>query len=165
MADYYLDYGPGNYRPQASAVGIAELKVIDETNGDNLVAAFDKDTVERIYFGPGHRVIANTSSNVSVWVKYKCPTLAVGKVNWEVGWRAIAEDEAHDAAFAAVDGGGDTVPGVAGRIGEVLITITTPAWQLGDFLEFYLERDADDGTDDTLDEDCYFLGLHVNYAT
>ena len=183
MADYVLDFGPGNYRPQAAATGLAVSHMLDLTNSDLQVWEFPQGVESFIYLGPPHRVPANSSGNGAAYLNYTVPemwyptttdtttttthttpttTTPSGGwfVDWEVLWRAVAVGEAVDTAWSSVNLSAD-VPEDAYDLSEVVGTIATPAWQAGDKIEFGIKRDNDDEWPTV----AWFLHLQIRYST
>lgn len=84
---------------------------------------------------------------------------ATGSINFEVSIEAITPGDALSTFFASsfdtVNSGTKTVPANSGYLDKLTITLTNKdSMSAGDMFRIKLERDADDGTDDTSTNDC-----------
>ncbi len=186
MADYVLDFGPLNYIPQAAAAGLAVSRVLDLTNSDILAWEFAEDYENVIYLSPPHRMPAANDGNIVAYLNYTVPqmwwptttvtptttthttptttTPAGGwTVDWELLWRAIAEGESVDTAWASHTFTPD-VPMDAWEMSEVSGTFD-PMWQAGDKVEFAIKRDGDDVVNDEWPNVAWWLHLQICYST
>lgn len=112
---------------------------------------FDASTVETAY-SPAFRWSA--TGTVVVDIFYAAASATSGKFDWDVYVEAITAADAVDMDAAeswdAANSGDQTVPGTAGYLGVVTITLTNKdSAAVGDYCRLRLERDADDGTNDT----------------
>ena len=178
-----LCYGPGQYRPQASATGLAVSHMLDLTNSDLNVWEFPQGVESVIYLGPPHRVDSAPSGNVHVHLNYTVPemwyptttdtttttthttpttTTPSGGwfVDWELLWRAIAVGESVDTAWSSLNLSND-VPEDAYDLSDVSAESWDPSWQAGDKVEFGVKRDNDDEWPTV----AWFIHLHVHYDT
>jgi hypothetical protein len=93
-----------------------------------------------------------------------------GNVDFEVAVEAITDADATDldatTSFDTVNSSGATaVPGTAGYIDQVSITLTNAdSIAAGDLVRISVSRDADDGTNDTATGDLYLLAAEVREA-
>jgi len=179
-----LDFGPGNYRPQASATGLAKSAMLDLTNADLQVWEFPAGAERVIYLGPPHQVSSAPVGNVSYYLNYTVPVMwwptttvtptttthttpttttpsGGWSVDWELLWRAIAEGESVDTAWSTVDCPAD-VPNDAYELSEVSGSFD-PSWQVGDKIEFAIKRDGDDAVNDEWPTVAWWLHLHICY--
>jgi hypothetical protein len=91
-------------------------------------------------------------------------------VDFEVAIEAVSDDDALDldatTSFDTVNTiTAPTVPGTAGYIDVIACTLTNnDSSAAGDYMRVRLERDADDGTNDTATGDCHVLGGEIRDA-
>ena len=181
-----LNFGPGNYRPQASAAGLAASAMLDLTNSDLQVWEFPKNVERVIYLGPPHRIIDAPTGDVEAYLNYTAPymtyptttTTVPGTstttaapttttpsggwtIDWVLLWRAIAEGEPVDTAWSQLDFAAD-VPNDSLELSEVSGTFD-PSWQVGDKVEFGIMRDGDDAVNDKWDNVAWWLHLQIHY--
>jgi hypothetical protein len=144
---------PDAFVPPASAHA-------DRVSVQNRIAlAFDQSTVEAVY---SKAITMSTSYTGAGTLKcdiyYSAPGATSGKVDFEVSVEAITNGDALDlgaaSSFDSVNAGNQTVPGTAGNLSVLTITLTNKdGVAVGDLFRIKLERDADDATDDTADGD------------
>jgi hypothetical protein len=129
---------------------------------------FDAAAVENVVFS-GH-MPANYASGAVLKFYYAMASATSGKVNFEGSIAAASDGDSEDLdaiGYAAVnDSGGVTVPGTAGYPDLIAITMTNDdGVAAGDLVLVKLERDADDGTDDTATGDCEVREVWLEYTT
>lgn len=102
----------------------------------------------------------------------KCDLLLIaesatsGKFDFEISVEAITPADAVDLdageSFDTANTGDGTVPGTAGHLMLLTITLTNKdSVAAGDLVRFKIERDADDGTNDTATGDARLLGVRI----
>lgn len=117
--------------------------------------AFDASTVESIKTKAFVMPAAYTGSGtLKVDIFYAMASATSGKVDFEVSVEAITPADTVDTdsaeSFDAVNAANETVPGTAGYISKLTITLANKdSVAAGDMVRLRLERDADDATDDT----------------
>lgn len=85
-------------------------------------------------------------------VYYSMVSATSGKVDLEVSLMCVSPDDAADLdteSFAAVGAANETVPATAGHMSTLTMTPTDDSCAAGDLIILKLNRDANDGTDDT----------------
>lgn len=129
---------------------------------------FDASTEEQCYWQ--FRMPADFASfpASAAKVQYKMASATTGGVAWEVRIAAVSDGDATDVdakAFAAANVGTATVPGTAGHIDEVSVTLTNAdSAAAGDFVIVYLNRDPAHASD-TASGDAELLVLTLTYTT
>lgn len=131
-----------------------------------LQAAFDASTEEQIMWA--FRMPADYASAPVLRVQYKMTSATTGGVAFEGRLAAVSDGDAQDVdakAFAAANVGTATVPGTAGHIDEVAVTMTNAdSLAAGDFTVVYLNRDPAHASD-TATGDCEVIGVALTYTT
>jgi hypothetical protein len=131
-----------------------------------LQAAFDASTEEQIMWS--FRMPADYASAPVLRVQYKMTSATTGGVAFEARLAAVSDGDATDVdakAFAAANVGTATVPGTAGHIDEVTVTMTNAdSLAAGDFVVVYLNRDPAHASD-TATGDCEVIGVSLLYTT
>lgn len=103
-------------------------------------------------------------------VTYMMASATSGKVDFEGSIEAVSDGDATDLdagdSFDTVNTiTAPTVPGTAGYIDQVTITLTNKDnIAAGDLCRLKLMRDADDSTNDTATGDCYVLAVELRDA-
>jgi len=121
--------------------------------------AFDATTVEAMFSKAVQMPASYTGTGtLKADILYAAATATSGKFDFEISVEAITAADAVDtdaaSSFAAVNAGNQTVPATAGYLGVITITLTNKdSVAAGDMFRIKLERDADDGTDDTASGD------------
>lgn len=116
--------------------------------------AFDASIVESAISKAIQMPAAYTGSGVlKADILYAAATATSGKFDFEVAVEAVTPGDAVDTdsadSFDTVNAGNQTVPGTAGYLGVLTITLANKdSLVAGDMFRFRLERDADDATDD-----------------
>jgi hypothetical protein len=129
-------------------------------------ALFDADTEEFLYWS--FRIPGDYSSGLTAKIQYKMASATSGKVDFDVALMAVSDGDSQDVdadSMSTVNSGDETVPGTAGYLGEISITLTNvDNLAAGDFVVIYLKRDADDGTNDTATGDCEVIAFSLEYT-
>lgn len=125
--------------------------------------AFDDTAVEAAHSQPFRMPTAYTGSGtLKADIYYIMASATSNKVDFEACVEAVTAADAVDLdsteSFDSVNSGNATVPGTAGYLGLITITLTNKdSVAAGDMVRLKLERDADDGTDDTASGDARVL--------
>lgn len=123
--------------------------------------AFDASTQETAYWTLA--APQGITGTMTLVVTYMMASATSGTVEFEAAVEAISDGDATDldttTSFDTVNASGAiTVPGTAGYIDQVSITLTNQdSVAAGDLLRISISRDADDGTNDTATGDLYLL--------
>lgn len=129
--------------------------------------AFDAGTVEAMYSKAVQMPAAYTGSGtLKADILYAAASATTGKFDFEISVEALTDGDAVDtdsaSSFDAVNAGNETVPGTAGYMGVLTITLTNKdSVAAGDMFRIKLERDADDATDDTATGDARIYAVNV----
>lgn len=125
--------------------------------------AYDASTDETAYwtaFAP-----QGLTGTMNATVTYIMASATSGSARWGVQVEAVTDGDALDldatTSFDTANTGGATVPGTAGYIDQLAITLTNAdSIAAGDYVRFAVYRDADgtSGTDDATG-DAYLLGV------
>jgi hypothetical protein len=132
------------------------------------VLAFDASTQETTYW----TLVAPQALTgaLSCVITYMMASATSGNIEFEVAVEAITDADATDldatTSFDTVNASGAiTVPGTAGYIDQVSVTLTNAdSVAAGDLLRISISRDADDGTNDTATGDLYLLAAELREA-
>lgn len=131
-----------------------------------LQLAFDASTEEQVCWTL--RMPADYASAPVLKVQYKMASATTGGVAFEARIAAVSDGDAQDVdakAFAAANVGTATVPGTAGHLDEVSITMTNAdSVAAGDFVVVYLNRDPAHASD-TATGDAEVLAVALTYTT
>lgn len=107
---------------------------------------------------------------LSCVITYMMASAVSGNIEFEVAVEAITGGDATDldatTSFDTVNSSGATaVPGTAGYIDQISVTLTNAdAIAAGDLIRISISRDADDATNDTAAGDLYFLVAELREA-
>jgi hypothetical protein len=129
--------------------------------------AFDVSTVETARSKAFRMPAAYTGSGtLKAAIQYAMASATSGKVDFEVAVEALTPADAVDTdaaeSFDTANAGNQTVPGTAGYLGELIITLTNKdSVAAGDYVRITIERDADDGTDDTASGDARVYSVTI----
>lgn len=127
---------------------------------------FDASTEEQVCWA--FRMPADYSSAPVIKVQYKMTSATTGGVAFEARLAAVSDGDAQDVdakGFAAANVGTATVPGTAGHLDEVSITMTNAdSLAAGDFVITYLNRDPAHASD-TATGDCEVIAVALTYTT
>ena len=132
------------------------------------VLAYDASTQETAYW----TLVApqGLTGTMTAVISYMMASATSGNVEFEVAVEAITDADATDldatTSFDTVNSSGSTaVPGTAGYIDQVSITLTNQdSVAAGDLIRISVSRDADDGTNDTATGDLYLLAVELRDA-
>ena len=128
---------------------------------------FDQTIVENARFAGV--LPDNYASGLVFTVYYSMASATTGKVDFEASVMAVSPDDAADVdtdSFDAVNAANETVPGTAGYMSKLDIPLTNAdSAAAGDLIFIKLERDADDGTDDTATGDAELRAVVLHYTT
>lgn len=128
--------------------------------------AFDASTEEWCCWQ--FRMPADFSSALTAKVQYKMTSATTGGVAWDVRVAAVSDGDATDVdakVFGSANVGTATVPGTAGHIDEVSITLTNAdSVAAGDFVVVRLAR-AVANASDTATGDAEFTTGALTYTT
>lgn len=132
-----------------------------------LQAAYDASTVEWLTWS--FRMPDDYASAPAARVQYKMTSATTGGVAWDVRISATSDGDAQDVDaqdFAAANvGTAASVPGTAGYLDEVSITLTNAdSLAAGDFVVVYLGRAVADAAD-TASGDAEFIACNLSYTT
>jgi hypothetical protein len=126
--------------------------------------AFDASTVEGCrWTGVAPQGLTGT---LKARIFYIMASATSGDVDFELSVEAVTDADALDLdaseSFDSVNAGNVTVPGTAGYLDVLEITLTNKDnIAAGDYFRVKLERDADDVTNDTATGDCYVLAVEI----
>lgn len=157
-----LQFGPMNAEPPSA--NAPELGAVNA----QLHLAFDASTDETVYW----TFIApqGITTPLTLVVKYKMASATTGAVRFEGLVEAITDGDSLNTdttdSFDTTNSAGDTVPGTAGHLGELSITLTNAdSIAAGDRVRILLRRDADGttGTDDATG-DCRVTAVELRDA-
>jgi len=129
--------------------------------------AFDAGTVEAMFSKAFQMPASYTGTGtLKADILYAAATATSGKFDFEVSVEAITAADAVDtdtaSSFDSVNAGNQTVPGTAGYLGVLTITLANKdSVAAGDMVRIKLERDADDGTDDTATGDARVYAVTI----
>lgn len=114
------------------------------------------------------RMPADYASSPVVRVQYKMTSATTGGVAFESRLAAVTDGDSQDVdakAFGSANVGTATVPGTAGHLDEVAITMTNAdSIAAGDFTVVYLNRDPAHASD-TATGDCEVVAVALTYTT
>ena len=130
--------------------------------------AFDASTQETAYW----TLVApqGLTGTMTAVLTYMMASATSGNIEFEVAVEAISDADATDldatTSFDTVNASGAVaVPGTAGYIDQVSVTLTTQdSAAAADLLRISVSRDADDGTNDTATGDLYLLAVELRDA-
>lgn len=130
------------------------------------VLAFDASTDETAYFD-NNVAPEGLTGTITVTIHYVMASATSGSVRWQAALEAVTPGDATDldatTSFDTSNSNGATVPGTAGYLGTVAITMTnTDSIAAGDYFRLSINRDADgtSGTDDATG-DAYLLVVEL----
>jgi hypothetical protein len=125
------------------------------------VLAYDAATKETAYFS--FVAPQGVTGTLTLVVTYMMASATSNLVDFEAQVEAVSDGDATDldagdSFDTANTQSGVTVPGTAGYIDQVSITLTnSDSLAAGDYVRIALARDAADGTNDTATGDAYVL--------
>lgn len=102
-------------------------------------------------------------------ITYMMASATTNLVDFEVSLEAVTDGDNTDLdagdSFDTVNSASATVPGTAGYIDQLSVTLTNAdSIAEGDYFRIKLSRDADDGTNDTASGDCHVLAVEMRYG-
>lgn len=124
---------------------------------------FDASTVETARTRAVRMPTAYTGSGtLKADIYYAMASATANKVDFEVSVEAVTPADATDLdageSFDTANAANETVPATAGYLSKLTVTLTNKdSVAAGDYVRLKLERDADDGTDDTATGDARVL--------
>jgi hypothetical protein len=131
------------------------------------VLAYDAATTETAYW----TAIApqGLTGTLTAVITYAMASATSGSIDFEVAIEAISDGDTIDTdattSFATVNSQSATVPGTAGHIDQVAVTLSNDdSIVAGDYFRLSVARDADDGTNDTATGDLYLLSVELRDA-
>ncbi len=137
---------------------------IDAGDG-NWRLLFDATTDEAGVWG--FRMPNTYDNGLVAKIQYSMSSATSGTVEFEVSVMAVSDGDSADigtASFDTVNVGSATVPGTAGYLDEVSITLTNAdSVAAGDYVYIYLSTDADDATNDTATGDREVVNLQLEW--
>lgn len=106
------------------------------------------------------------TGTVTALVNYIMASATSGLVDFEVSLEAVTDGDATDLdavdSFDTVNSANATVPGTAGNIDQLSVTLTNAdSIAAGDYFRLKVSRDADDATNDTATGDCHVLAVEL----
>ena len=135
---------------------------------DRMLLAFDASSDENVYWtGIAPQGLTGT---ITLVVSYYMASATSGAVRFQAALEAVTAADATDldagVSFDTDNSNGATVPGTAGYLGQLSITMTNAdSMAVGDLFRLRLRRDADgtSGTDDA-SGDCHVLAVELRDA-
>jgi hypothetical protein len=131
------------------------------------VLAYDASTQETCYW----TFIApqGLTGALSAVITYAMASATANLIDFEVAVEALSDGDTIDTdaatSFDTVNSGSATVPGTAGYIDQLSITLTNAdSVAAGDYVRVSVSRDADDGTNDTATGDLYLHLVEIREA-
>lgn len=130
--------------------------------------AFDASTQETCYWT--FVAPSDITGTMTAVISYMMASATSGNIEFEVAVEAVTEADATDldatTSFDTVNSSGaDAVPGTAGHLGQVSVTLTNQdSIAAGDLVRVSVSRDADDATNDTATGDLYLLAVELRDA-
>ena len=129
------------------------------------VLAFDASTAETCYWTGIAR--QGLTANYTAVISYIMASATSGKVDFEIAVEAVTDGDsfdldAGDSFDTANTITAPTVPGTAGYLDQIVVTLTNvDSIAVADIFRISLKRDAADGTNDTATGDCYVLAVEL----
>jgi hypothetical protein len=130
------------------------------------VLAFDTTTSETVYFTDV--APQGLTGALTCVITYMMASATTGGVAFDVALEAVSDGDTHDldasAFFDTVNLGTATVPGTAGHIDQISVTLTNAdSMAAADLFRLSVARDVADGGD-TAAGDCYVLSVELRDA-
>lgn len=131
------------------------------------VLGFDASTSETAYWT--FVAAQGWTGTITAVISYCMASATSGGVAFDVALEAVSSGDALDldaaTSFATVNAGNDgTVPGTAGYMEQISITLTNDdSAAAGDLVRVSVARDVADGAD-TATGDCYLLAIEIRDA-
>ena len=130
------------------------------------VLAFDASTDETAYFtGVAPQGLTGT---ITVVITYMMASATSGNIYWQAALEAVTDGDSTDldagTSFDTANSGNGAVPGTAGYIDQISITMTNAdGLAAADYFRLSVNRDADNGSD-TATGDAYLLAVELRDA-
>lgn len=130
------------------------------------VLAFDASTDETAYWtGVAPQGLTGT---ITVVITYMMASATSGNIYWQAQLEAVTDGDATDldagTSFDTANSGNGAVPGTAGYIDQISITMTNAdGLAAADYFRLSVNRDADNGSD-TATGDAYLLAVELRDA-
>lgn len=130
------------------------------------VLAFDAATDETAYWtGIAPQ---GTTGTITVVITYAMASATSGNIYWQAALEAISDGDATDTdaatSFDTANSGNGAVPGTAGYIDQISITMTNAdSIAAADYFRLSVNRDADNASD-TATGDAYLLAVELRDA-
>ena len=137
---------------------------IDASEGPRRIL-FDASTDEAAVFQL--KLPPNWSAHGTLGIDYTMASATSGTVEFEGDCMCVTPGDSAvlaTASFAGVAVASGTVPGTAGHMAHLDITITDDSCAAGDLMYIYLSTDANDGTNDTATGDREVVGVEYKYT-
>lgn len=134
------------------------------TDPKRFVLAFDAATPQAAYWTRTAR--QGLTGTLKLLLHYFMASATSGKIDFEASIEAVTPGDTFSmvgaASFDTVNAANETVPGTVAYPETLEITLTNKdSIAAGDQYRVKLERDADDGTDDTAAGDCYVTIVEI----
>lgn len=156
-----------SFKPQAVEGPTSAFAPLDKTNV-RPVLMFDASSDEAAYWTD--IAAQGFTGAVTVVISYIMASATSGAVRFQAQIEAITDGDAIDldatTSFDTANSAGETVPGTAGHMSQLSITMTNAdSIAAGDYFRLSINRDADgtSGTDDAAG-DCYVLLVELRDA-
>lgn len=145
--------------PPADAAGLDIVQ-------DRPFAAFDDTTVETLYSKAVAMPGQYGGGTLKASIGYMMASAVAGKVDFEVSVEAVTSGDTVDLdageSFDTLNAADETVPALAGHLSVMTMTLTNKdSVAAGDMFRIKLQRDADDGVDDTATGDARVLWVEI----
>ena len=128
---------------------------------------FDADTSEFCYWQ--FRMPQNYASALTAKIQYSMASGVANEVEFQVNVMAVSDADAQDLDAESYDAdnvGSATVPGTAGYMDEISITLTNAdSLAAGDLVRIRLTTDADDAVNDDATGDREVWAVSLEYTT
>jgi hypothetical protein len=152
-----------NLTPFSAELPSASFPQLTIVNG-RPVLAYDASAQETAYWTV--RAPVGITTPLKAVITYMMASAVANLIDFEVAVEAVTDGDATDldgtTSFDSVNSGSATVPGTAGYIDQISITLTNAdSIAAGDYVRFSVSRDADDGSNDTAAGDLYLLLVEV----
>lgn len=155
------------FTPASAEFPAAAFAALTKIN-DRLAVAYDAATDENVYWTSV--APQGLTGAITVVVSYIMASATSGAVRFQAALEAITTADATDldatTSFDTANSNGATVPGTAGFMAQISITMTNAdSLTAADYYRLRLNRDADgtSGTDDATG-DCYVIAVELRDA-
>ena len=128
--------------------------------------AFDDTTEQAIVSGQLVMPTQYAAGTLKAKLYYVMASTTSGTVEFEVAVEAVTDGDATDldsaSSFDTVNSGSVTVPGTAGHLDVITLTLTNKdSIAAGDSFRLAIQRDSNDGTNDTATGDARLLAVEI----